>query len=129
VGLNYNKWSLDALRDLRYRFEQASIVDTLGKGQRWEGRGRQEDTRVDQEYALITRLVRSHTGHPLVILGGLSTFGTQSAGELLTRPEFFDRFLAKAPKDWAERNLQIVVHTRVIGITPGPPDIVAVHAW
>ena len=39
-----------------------------------------------QDYALISRIWNSETGHVVIIIGGLYTYGTQAAGEFLTDP-------------------------------------------
>jgi len=33
------------------------------------------------------------------------------------------------PSGWEERNLQIVLETRVVNGTPTPPKFVAWHSW
>ena len=37
-----------------------------------------------EDYALISRIWNSETGHVVIIIGGLYTYGTQAAGEFLT---------------------------------------------
>jgi hypothetical protein len=38
-------------------------------------------------FALISRIRNSETGHVVVVVGGLCTYGTQAAGEFLTDPQ------------------------------------------
>ena len=40
-----------------------------------------------QDFALISRIRDSETGHVVVVIGGLYTYGTEAAGEFLTDPE------------------------------------------
>jgi hypothetical protein len=129
VGLNYNRWAKDALSDLRFRYDSGAIVDTQDAGRIWKPAGMQPDSRTPEDYAIVTRILHSQSQHPIVVIGGLTTFGTQAAGELLTRPDYFRRLIEKVPKGWSAKNMQLVLHTRVIGITPGPPEILAMHTW
>jgi hypothetical protein len=36
---------------------------------------------------------------------------------------------AGAPRDWGKKNLQVLLHTRVVDNTPGPPSIVTTYFW
>jgi hypothetical protein len=33
------------------------------------------------------------------------------------------------PADWEKKNLQVVLHVRVIGNTPAQPEVAAWHVW
>jgi hypothetical protein len=48
---------------------------------------------------------------------------------LLTDPLQLSAALGKLPRGWQEKNLQIVLHAKVIGNTPGQPEVVAWHVW
>jgi hypothetical protein len=37
--------------------------------------------------------------------------------------------LNRLPKGWEDKNLQIVLHMRVIGNAPAQPEVVASHVW
>jgi hypothetical protein len=76
------------------------------------------------DYALISRIVNSETGHVVVVIGGLYAYGTEAAGEFLADPQLMS--LANGlPLDATRKNLQIVLETDVTQQTPGPPRIVA----
>ena len=40
-----------------------------------------------EDFALISRIRDSETGHVVVVIGGLYTYGTETAGEFLTNPD------------------------------------------
>jgi hypothetical protein len=69
------------------------------------------------------------TGNLVVTAAGILPYGTQAAGELLTSNRYLEAALRQAPQDWYRRNLQIVIHTKVVGGVPGPPEAVAWHVW
>ena len=81
-----------------------------------------------QDYALISRIRDSETGHVVVVIGGLYTYGTETAGEFLTNPELMQAMAKEAGLNGTERNLQIVLGTTVTDGTPGPPKVLAVAA-
>jgi hypothetical protein len=81
-----------------------------------------------QDYALISRIRDSGTGHVVVVIGGLYTYGTEAAGEFLTDPEFMQAIAKQAQLSGARQNLQIVLGTTVTDETPGPPIVLAVSA-
>jgi hypothetical protein len=78
-----------------------------------------------QDYALISRIQDSETGHVVVVIGGLYTYGTLAAGEFLTDPALVEA-TAKETQHAGARNLQIVLGTTVTDETPGPPKVLAV---
>jgi hypothetical protein len=34
-----------------------------------------------------------------------------------------------APSGWERKNIQVVLHTKIVGGTAGPPQVVATHLW
>jgi hypothetical protein len=79
-----------------------------------------------QDFALISRIRNSETGHVVVVVGGLYTYGTQAAGEFLTDPQLMQAIAKTTQLDTARQNLQIVLGTTVTDDTPGPPRVLAV---
>jgi len=66
----------------------------------------------------------------MVVIGaGITPFGTTAAAEFLTSPQHLDDVLRHGPPDWATRNIQIVLETRVIDGAAGPPHVLATHVW
>jgi hypothetical protein len=78
---------------------------------------------------LICRIRNSVTGGFLIVAAGVKQFGTEAAGRLLTDPVQLSAVLGKLPRGWEDKNLQVVLHARVIGNTPGQPEVEAVHVW
>jgi hypothetical protein len=79
-----------------------------------------------QDYALISRIESSETGHPVVVIGGLYTYGTEAAGEFLTSADLMEQVVRQAPRPGPRGTLQIVLGTTVTDGIPGPPRILAV---
>jgi hypothetical protein len=59
----------------------------------------------------------------------LTHFGTQAAGEFVTNPAYFAEAIKNAPRDWRQRNMQVVLSAKVMSGTVGPPSVLAVHFW
>jgi hypothetical protein len=78
-----------------------------------------------QDYALISRIQDSETGHVVVVIGGLYTYGTLAAGEFLTDSGLMQAIAGQTQRA-GNRTLQIVLRTTVTDETPGPPRVLAV---
>jgi hypothetical protein len=140
IGAFNNEWSLRLTHQLRYSLALDAekhliyIKDAKNPSSRiWSWGTNQPRTRVGgahspmlQDYALISRIRNSETGHVVVVIGGLYTYGTQSAGEFLADPQLMQAIAKATRLDAAQQNLQIVLGTTVTDDTPGPPRVLAV---
>lgn len=142
IGAFNNEWSLRLNRQLRYSLAMDSerhliyIRDAQNPSSRsWSwatNQPAQPATGANsprlQDYVLISRTRNSETGHVVVVIGGLYTYGTMAAGEFLTDPDLLQAVaIAARPLD-ARQSLQIVLGTTVTDGTPGPPAVLAVSA-
>lgn len=141
IGAFNNDWSLQLTRDLRFSLAmdpQQRVIYIRDRehpdSRAWSWsidphpgeRDRYSHTQI-QDYALISRILDSRTGHNVVIMGGLYAYGTQSASEFL----FGDQLASLSRSmlaDTTHKHLQIVLETLVTDGTPGPPHVVAIHA-
>jgi hypothetical protein len=134
IGSLTNHWTMELSQNWRYQFAWTSdhvpvIRDT------WSGTLRQwsilshDDGTTSEDYAMICRVRSSPTGAILMIAAGIKQFGTEAAGRVLSAPTELSAILAKVPSEWEDRNLQIVLHMKVIGNTPAQPVVVASHVW
>jgi hypothetical protein len=140
IGAFNNEWSLRLTRPLRYSLALDAekhliyIKDMKNPSSRtWSWRTNQPTSHpvgpgspVLKDYALISRIRNSETGHVVVVIGGLYTYGTQAAGEFLTDPQLLQAITKVTRHDSGHQNLQIVLETTVTDDTPGPPRVVAV---
>lgn len=140
VGAFNNEWSLRLTHSLRYSLALDAekrliyIKDLKNPSSRsWSWRTDQStDHRIGagspvfKDYALISRIRNSETGHVVVVIGGLYTYGTQAAGEFLTDPLLIRTVAEAAQLDSTNKNLQIVLETTVTDETPGPPKVLSV---
>jgi hypothetical protein len=140
IGAFNNEWSLRLTRQLRFTLaldtENHLIYIKDGKNpssRTWSWGTNQPLDHVGEaggpvlhDYALISRIRNSETGHVLVVIGGLYTYGTQSAGEFLTDPQLMQSIGEAARLGAGNQNLQIVLGTTVTDGTPGLPRVLAI---
>jgi hypothetical protein len=140
VGAFNNEWSLRLTRKLRYTLALDAANNIIyirdsknPSSHAWSWGTNQPREHVGgaagpvlHDYALISRIRNSETGHVLVVVGGLYRYGTQSAGEFLTDAQMMGTITKAARLGDANRDLQIVLETTVTDGTPGPPSVLAV---
>jgi hypothetical protein len=132
-----NSWTIRALDPLRFHFAHeppapgiCSIRDRENPLQNdWSVNFDMPYARVTKDFAIIARFVNSVTDQTEVIAAGIGENGTISAGEFLTNPRFLEQIAARAPRDWAHKNLEAVIETQVIDEKSGPPRLLAVYFW
>jgi hypothetical protein len=128
VGGFNNRWTLEMTGDLRYRMTDGhSIIDTQTK-QVWSTAGARPNHPTD-DYALISRLLDAKTGAPLLVIAGVGAYGTQAAGEFVSSHSALAAFERSAPAEWAQKNMQIVLHVRVVEFAPSTTEVVAEQSW
>jgi hypothetical protein len=76
-----------------------------------------DDGSAPDDYILICRVHNTYTGGLIIVAAGQKQFGIEAGGRLLADPEQLGVILRKLPAGWENRNLQLVLHARVIGNT------------
>jgi hypothetical protein len=142
IGAFNNEWSLRLTRSLRYSLAMDPdkhliyIRDAKSPQSReWSwGTNQPREPVVGanspkvQDFALVSRIKDSETGHVVVVVGGLYTYGTEAAGEFLSDPGLMKTVDEMAHLKGMEKNLQIVLGTTVTDGIPGPPKVIAASA-
>lgn len=140
IGAFNNEWSLRLTHSLRYSLaldpgqHVVYIRDAKNPSSRsWSWSTTQPRDPASginsprlQDYALISRIQPSETGHAVVVVGGLYTYGTEAAGEFLSDPDLMQTVARQIGSISPRGTLQIVLATTVTDGTPGPPRVVAV---
>jgi hypothetical protein len=130
IGAHSNLWTTRLMADLRFSFgANNTVLDRTRGTPAWSLPSLRSDWQTTEDYAIVSRFRSPQTGQPVIIIGGLTNLGTQAAGEFLVSPDLLSAALEKAPRGWQERNFQFVLHTRVIGLTPERPSVVASYFW
>lgn len=134
VGAFDNDWTMRLTGPMRFSFERDRDTFWIKDRQNPSRQDRAVNYRtpylsLTEDYALISRTLDPTTARMVVVIGGLTGYGTVAAGEFLTDPLYLEAMAKGAPKGWERKNIQVVLATKVIHGTSGPPRILERHFW
>jgi len=136
LGAYYNDWAMRLGESLPFRFRRESPV-----GLRWiEDRAHSENktwamdfsapyAQVNEDYALISRVLDQTTGRWLIVIGGLTGSGTTAACEFLTDPTAMEALGGRLPRNWGSKNLQMVLGVKLVQGNHGASQVIATKSW
>jgi hypothetical protein len=134
-GLN-NQWTISFAQHLRFAFKsnrgrtKTWICDNeTPSQQRWMHNWLLPLPSMTEDHAIVARVLRSETGHAIVIAGGHMACGTAAAGEFVTNSSHLESVLAGDAYDWSLTNVELVIATSVVRGVSGPPRISASYVW
>jgi hypothetical protein len=129
IGAFNNPWTLELTSDLPYSFRQGTMIQERDHPEHVWVRPTVNNTSTTDDYALISRLLVSKTGGPLLTAAGVGEYGTQAAAEFITSSEKMSSLVKSAPPDWEGKNMQVVLHIKVVGYSPVAVEVVATRYW
>lgn len=131
VGYSYTRWR-EISSQMRYFIEVSptftGITDN-GKPTEWSLANLARDRHTAEDYALVTRVFHPDTHAMLVEIAGITQYGTDAAGDLVTNPDLMAEAFRDAPAGWQRKNLQLVLRVKVIGGAPTSPKVVGRNYW
>jgi hypothetical protein len=131
VGYSYTRWS-EISAQMRYFIDgtrrPVGITDN-GKPTEWALPSLPRDRRTAEDYAIVSRVFHPDTHAMLVEIAGILQYGTDAAGDLVTNPDLMAEALRGAPEGWQKKNLQLVLHVKVISGAPTSPKVVKAYFW
>jgi hypothetical protein len=131
IGYSYTRWR-DISKELRFFIDAESrprMVTDDGKPTEWSLPNLPPDRRTTEDYAIVTRVFHPDTQAMLVEVAGFTQYGTEAAADMITNSELLADALHDAPQGWQNKNLQLVLHVKVISGTPASPKTVKTHFW
>jgi len=131
IGYSYTRWR-DISKELRFFIDadrRPLMVTDNGKPTAWSLPDLPADRRTPEDYAIVTRVFHPDTQTMLLEVAGITQYGTEAAADLITNPERLSEALRDAPKGWQNKNLQLVLHVKVISGTPASPKAVQAYYW
>ena len=131
IGYSYTKWS-ELNQELRYRIDTSKrppVITDYGKPTAWSLPNLKPDRTTDEDFAIVARLPHKDTSEILVIVAGITEYGSEAASDLVTDDGRLSAALRSLPEGWEKRNLELVLHVRVISGAAGSPEVVAFHSW
>lgn len=131
VGYSWTRWST-LTNTFRFGFDlnpQAPQITDYGKPTKWALPPRSADRHTEEDFAIVCRILHPDTGTPLILLAGISQYGTEAAADLVSSPSRLQEAVRGLPADWPKKNVQLVLHTRVISGETAAPQVIASHVW
>ncbi|HEY1206762.1 MAG: hypothetical protein ABSH46_09905 [Bryobacteraceae bacterium] len=131
VGYSLTRWR-EISNQMRFFIDASRlpvVITDNGAPTKWMLPNLPPDRRTTEDYALLTRVFHPDTHAMLVEISGITQYGTDAAGELVTNPDLLREALHGAPPGWQKKNLQLVLHVKVISGVPASPTVVASHFW
>jgi hypothetical protein len=133
IGGSNNFWTLELARKLPVSLivtpgGQSKFQDSKNDGNVWVS-SLDSEAANGEDFALVVRLLDSQTGNPVIIIAGITSFGTKAAGQFVTNADALRALAKSAPKGWANKNLEIVLRTEVLKNDPGAATVVAARYW
>lgn len=129
VGGFNNRWTLETMSDLPFGFRDGRRIQSRSDpAQGWSIPPDHRDGNTE-DFALISRVLHSNTGGPVLAIGGVGSFGTQAAAEFVASAEQMNALLRTAPAGWETKNMQAVLRIKVVGYAPVAVEVVATIYW
>ncbi len=131
IGYSYTRWR-EISSEMRYFIDSTKnpvgITDN-GKLTSWTLPNLPPNRQTNEDYAIVSRVFLPDTHMMLVEIAGITQYGTEAAAELVTSNDLVAEALKLAPRGWQSKNLQFVLHTKVISGEATTPTVVATYFW
>jgi hypothetical protein len=125
VGAHNNSWTMTMTENLRFGFQgHSTIVDRTDPKKQWTANFDRSET-----YGIVARIFNSWNGKVVIVIGGIGYSGTRAAGDFIANPQAISKLAKSLPKDWENKNIEVVLHTTVNNQVPSTPDVVAAYSW
>jgi hypothetical protein len=131
VGFSYTKWKQisNQMRFFVDGYRRPAGITDDGKATEWVLPALPRDRHTTEDYAIVSRLFHPDTQAMLVEVAGITQYGTDAAADLITNPDLMAEALRGAPPGWQKKNLQLVLHVKVISGAPSSPTVVKQYFW
>jgi hypothetical protein len=116
-------------KDLPFSLQEGTQIQDRNHPERVWNVTSPETNSASDDFSLISRILVSKTGAPLITAAGIGQYGTQAAAEFLASPQRMRDLLKDAPRGWESKNMQAVLHVKVVGFTPVAVEVVATSYW
>lgn len=131
IGAFNNGWTIMFTRPLRFHFEvdesktatwitdQEHPESKIGNLYLSSGKPVSD---IKEDYAVVVRMYNTQTKEIVVVVAGLTPYGTQSAGEFVISPASIAELATRAPADRSHKNMETLIKTDLIDGETGPPQ-------
>ena len=129
VGGFNNPMTLELTKGLRFVMHARNEIDDMQDSNRHWLLHASADSHDTEDYAIVTRLTQTPGDAPILSVAGMGQYGTLAASDFVCSPAAISAMTHLLPKDWASRNLQLILHVKVIDFKPAATEVIAVHVW
>lgn len=133
VGAFTNRWSLELNKDWRFRFvygeDRRPAIRDCESGKQWTLASKTDDGLSQEDYIVLARMPRSVSGKFMLLGAGITQFGTETAGRVLSDPAQLEPLLARLPAGWDQKNALMILRAQVIGNALSPTEVIATYVW
>ncbi len=134
VAGNDNKWTVLLTSSRRFHLVQngdaAYILDAEHPERRdWKVDFGMPYLQQTLDYAIFARFQDATTGGPVMVVAGISSNGTDAAGEFSVSPEALAGLAKLAPGGRLDQNFEVVLKVEVVGGNTGAVTVVATTFW
>jgi hypothetical protein len=129
IGYSSDQWSAVSSQLRFYIDDDRGYITDNGKPTPWYPHALDRRFHTDEDYAIVSRVFDKQTHAMLVVVTGITQYGTEAAGEVVTDADLLAEALRGAPGSWRTTNLQLVLHMNVISNYPASPKVVASYFW
>lgn len=142
VGAFDNSWTLRLLRPLRFSLVSVGSGDSTvspqvlqiadrekQSGSPWTVDFREPIGKMTHDYAVIARFQDATTEGTVMVVAGIGSTGTESAGEFVSSAAYMKQLAGWAPRNWSGMNMEAVIETEIIEGRAGHPRIIAAEFW
>jgi len=130
IGYSSTQWQ-SISKELRFYIDgdKAGMITDRGQDTQWYAHRMTKDFHTDEDYAIVSRFFYPGTRSLVVLVSGATNYGTEGAASLVTNSDLLRNALHDRPPGWDSKNLQIVLHMKVIANSPMTPEVVASYYW
>ena len=130
VGGFNNPMTIELTKKLRFVLRARNeIDDTQNANRRWVLNA-SPDSHDTEDYAVVTRIVNWNSGDsPMLSVAGMGQYGTLAAAEFICNAASISNVAHNLPKHWEDRNLQLLLHVKVVDFKVAATEVIAVHTW
>lgn len=129
IGGFNNKWTIQTTNRLRFVFRRGTAIqDTFNPQREWSVRSGPNGEAGD-DYAIVSRLINTNLGAPIITVSGIGEDGTEAAAEFITNPDQVNKAASRLPVGWNRKNMQIVLHVKIVDGVPSSVNVVDAYCW
>lgn len=131
VGYSHTRWK-EISKELRFFIDidkRPLGISDKNAPTKWTLPNLPRDRRTEEDYAIVSRVFHPDTQTMLVELSGITQYGTDAAADLVTNAGLLGDALRGSPSGWQSKNLQLVLHVKVISGAPSSPRVVTTYFW